>query len=310
MPVCWCGNEHFIPFNAQYHVCNSCGTLVSLETNLDEKLIASDGEDAFYGKDYWLAHQDQELGLPNIYERARHDLTERNLHWLRTLLRYRLPPADVMELGCSHGGFVAALQQAGYCASGIEVSPWVVEYGHETFQVPIYLGPLENLDLPINSLDCIVLMDVLEHLERPLITLECCAKLLMEDGFLVIQTPRFNESLSYQQLLGKQAQFLQMLIPNEHLFLFSERSINQLLNQLGFNYIYFEPAIFSDYDMFLIAAREPLKINTPAQIEAALLTTPKSRFLLALLDVRARELDLINKLQESEHDRACPIRAN
>jgi SAM-dependent methyltransferase len=307
MSICWCGNNHFKPFSPQYGVCKVCKTLVSLEPTSQDQLIAGDSENAFYGKDYWLTHQNLDLGLPDIHIRSRHDLTERNLHWLNALLKYRLPPADVIELGCSHGGFVAILQEAGYHSSGVEVSPWVVEYGKQTFQVPIHLGPVENLELPLESFDTVVLMDVLEHLQQPLLTLEHCTRLLRQDGFLVIQTPLFNENIDYQELADKQAPFLKMLIPDEHLFLFSKQSVERLLKQLGLQYIYYEPAIFSNYDMFLIAAKAPLQAHSTDQIESALLATPQGRLMLALLDLRDRELTLTKQLEESEHDRAARL---
>jgi hypothetical protein len=84
--------------------------------------VVDDAHD-FYGKNYWFTHQEGDLGLPNIITRARIDLPERCLYWLRTLLKYKLPPAKVLELGSAHGGFVALLQWAGFEAMGSEVSP-------------------------------------------------------------------------------------------------------------------------------------------------------------------------------------------
>ena len=55
----------------------------------------------FTEEQYWLDHQKDDLGYPDIHTRARNDLTERNLHWLKALLKYRLPPAQVIELGCA-----------------------------------------------------------------------------------------------------------------------------------------------------------------------------------------------------------------
>ncbi len=318
MGICWCGKKKFIPFNTEYGKCRTCGTLVSLKGLAPEKLQVLDDETDFYGKKYWLDHQSQDLDFPDIYKRSRNDLTERNLHWLQTLLKYCMPPAKVLELGCSHGSFVALMGQAGFDASGVEMSPWVVDFGQKTFGVPISVGPIENLDIDYGSLDVIVLMDVLEHLPDPHATMGHCLKLLKPDGLLLIQTPQFKESMNYKALVKSKGAFLDQLKADEHLYLFSDQSVTQLFNQLGAQYIEFEPAIFGHYDMFFAVSREPFQVSTPAQIESALLSTSNGRFALALVDIYNRELvvlaqlkadkaHLIAKLEASEADRAARL---
>jgi 2-polyprenyl-3-methyl-5-hydroxy-6-metoxy-1,4-benzoquinol methylase len=305
---CWCGNSKFEAFSPEYGQCKNCGTLVSLVSLSNQELVVHDDEIDFYGKNYWLSHQSEELGFPDIYSRARSDLTERNLHWLKTLLKYRLPPADVLELGCSHGSFVALMQQCGYQATGVEMSPWVVSLGRETFEVPIHVGPVENLDLPKGSLDVVVLMDVLEHLPNPKSTIIHCIELLKPDGFLLIQTPEFKEDMRYDSLLETKGSFLQQLKADEHLYLFSQRSVTALLKQVGVEYIYFEQAIFVHYDMFLIASKKSLDTYRVEQWEAELMKTSYRRIVLAMLDMRQRESKIIQQLEELETDRAVQLK--
>jgi 2-polyprenyl-3-methyl-5-hydroxy-6-metoxy-1,4-benzoquinol methylase len=304
---CWCGNADLLPFGPEYGECRACGTLAYLKDMAPEQFLVIDDDSDYYGKKYWLEHQQEAFGYADIYQRTRNDLTERNLHWLKTLLKYCLPPAKVLELGCSHGSFVALLRQAGYDASGVELSPWVVEFGRETFGVPISVGPVEALDIAPGSLDVIALMDVLEHLPDPVATMAHCLALLKPDGLLLIQTPQFKEGANYMDLMKNQAPFLQMLVPDEHIYLFSAGSVTRLFRQLGAEYIQFEPAIFGQYDMFFAVSRAPLVSQTFAQVEAAILATPNGRLALALLDLRERELDLTRQLQESESDRAARL---
>lgn len=301
--ICWCGCDDFKPFSPEYLECKACRTLVSLAPLSEDELVVNDDEADFYGKQYWLNHQNKDLGFPDIYTRSRNDLTERNLHWLKILMKYRLPSSDILELGCSHGSFIALMQNAGYRAAGVEMSPWVVSFGKETFTAPIYLGPVENLDLAEGSLDVIVLMDVLEHLPNPLKTLNYCARLLKSDGLLLVQTPKVKENKSYETLLESQDPFLKMLIAEEHLYLFSQDGAVQLLNQIGFDHISFEPAIFSEYDMFFVAGRRYLTIHSVDDWEESLLSTLAGRMVLALLDIRERELALTEQLTACDADR-------
>ena len=298
MSTCWCGNADLSTFGNEYGKCRVCGTLVSLKGLSPEQLVVHNDETDFYGKEYWLNHQSDEWGFPDIHARARNDLTERNLHWLKALLKYRLPPADVLELGCAHGSFVAMLQQAGYGASGVELSPWVVEFGQRTFGVPIFLGPVENVDIAPGSLDVIALMDVLEHLPDPVATMAHCLQLLKPDGLLLIQTPEFKEDMNYEALVKTNSAFLEQLKTDEHIYLFSNRSVIRLFRHLGADCLEFEPAIFGHYDMFFAVSRKRLQANEPRQLDTALLATPNGRLILALLDLRGRELDLARRYEE------------
>ena len=298
MQVCWCGNSQLAGFSDNYGECRECGTLVSLSGFTPEKHVVQDDEKDFYGKQYWLDHQQEKLGLPNIFQRSRNDLTERNLHWLKALLKYRLPAVDVLELGCSHGSFVALLQQAGYHATGLELSPWVADFGRDTFNVPILVGPIETQNLLPASFDVIALMDVLEHLSDPQATLQRCLKLLKPDGVLLIQTPQFKEGMSHEGMVGDNHPFLSLLQPKEHLYLFSDRSVTECFNRLGAEYISFEPAIFDCYDMFLAVSRLPMKTNTTDEIESMLLATPSGRFALALLDMDTKIKSLQSSIEE------------
>ncbi|PZM14877.1 class I SAM-dependent methyltransferase [Rhizobium tubonense] len=306
--ICWCGNNELLPFNAEYGRCEECGTLVSVGGLSDKELQVSDDDKDFYGKQYWLEHQSEDLGFANIFGRARSDLTDRNLHWLRTLLRYQVPPANVLELGCSHGSFVGLMRQAGYDASGVELSPWVVEFGQKTFDVPIALGPAENLNLIPGSFDLVVLMDVLEHLPDPEGTMRHALGLLKPEGMLIIQTPEFKEEMTFEELTASQGAFLKMLQPDEHVYLFTKSSVKRLFNRLGADNLVFEPPVFYQYDMFFLVGRQPIEALSDDSGQDALASRPTGRFVQAMLDLdsrikvidadRAERLDQINTLSE------------
>ena len=145
--ACWCGSTDLRQFSDHYRVCVRCGTLVStFDQGGDVSRVRDDDAD-LYGKDYWFGHQERDLGFGNIHQRARTDLTERCLHWLKTLLTYKLPPGRVLELGSAHGGFVAILRWAGFDATGLELSPSITAIARDLFQVPMLDGPIEDQDI-------------------------------------------------------------------------------------------------------------------------------------------------------------------
>ena len=305
---CWCGNGDLVPFLPAYQKCSACETLVVTQMPGPGISRVTNDEQDFYGRAYWFSYQERELGNPNIIVRSRTDLPERCLHWLRTVLKYKLPPARVLELGSAHGGFVALLRWAGFEASGLELSPWAVELARQTFGVPMLLGPVEDQRIESGCLDVIVLMDVLEHLPDPVGTMRHCIELLKADGILVIQTPNLPEGKSYEEMLTQGDRFLELMKERGHLYLFSQRSIREFFHRLGVEYLAFESAMFADYDMFLVGSRAPLIVYLPEEIEKSLNATPGGRMVQALLDADTRFQQLAQRYTESEADRVARLK--
>ncbi len=306
-PACWCGNRALSAFGPDYLRCEDCQTLLCARMPGEEIGRVAADERGFYGRDYWFAHQEQTLGLTNIRVRARRDLPERCLYWLRTALRYRLPPARVLEVGCGHGGFVALMRLAGFEATGLELSPWIVRFARETFDVPMLQGPVESQALEPGSLDMVVLMDVMEHLRDPLTAVARCLALLKPDGIVLIQTPCYPAGTDYETLSARRDRFLECLQPGEHLHLFSRESFRQLFRRLGAGEVAFEPAFFAAYDMFAVVARQPILTHEPADVERALAATAGGRIAQAIADLGGM-LDAAEvRVADAERDRAARL---
>jgi glycosyltransferase involved in cell wall biosynthesis/SAM-dependent methyltransferase len=269
-------------------LCPACGTLVSRQ---------EDGER--YGRDYWYDHQTADLGHPSIEARARQDLPERCVGWLRFLLSACLPPGGVMELGCAHGGFTALLGRAGFAARGLELDASVAALAGSTFGIDVLAGPLEEQDIAPGSLSAVVLMDVLEHLPDPVGLLRRVAGLLAPGGVVLVQTPCFPAGASQERLLAEADPFLRMLLPAEHLYLYSAESVRALFAAAGLGHLRFGQALFP-YDMLFLAGREPLAANDAAAVEKALCASPDGRLILALLDLADRA-----EAAEAEAARLC-----
>lgn len=281
---CWCGNEILYPFTENYFKCGQCLTLISAGRMDDDYYRGTDQGESLYGKDYWLNHVVQ-LGTPDIIERARLDLIERDVYWLRDILHYKLPQGKSLELGCCHGGSVYLMKLAGFDAMGTEMSPWLCELADKTFGVRMKCGAFESLELAPNSFDVISMFDVLEHLLDPLSAVTKAAKLLKDDGVLAIQTPWCKDlDKTFEELREQNANFLVHLKENEHLYLFNKESVKSLLNKAGFTSFKFEPQIF-DYDMWLFASKKPINRIDTIEVEKYLLSSSNGRTVLGFLDL-------------------------
>jgi SAM-dependent methyltransferase len=289
--VCWCGGALGAEVAPSYRRCVDCGTAV-LATRLEAgHFTVEDDERDFYGRAYWTdapAARD----LPDIGARARADLSERCVFWLERLLAVVRPPGRVLEIGCGHGGFVRLLQELGFEAAGTELSPWVVDFARRTFGVPVHLGPIEALGLP-PGFACIASFDVLEHVSDPLGLMRRCADLLAPDGVLLLQTPCYR---------GEGPGWSMFQEP-EHVHLFTEASVRQLLARAGLGDVRVGPSLFP-YDMWVAAARG--RLPAPAAVGADL-TPGLPAVFRALLDVSAGARRTREELAAAEADRAARL---
>jgi 2-polyprenyl-3-methyl-5-hydroxy-6-metoxy-1,4-benzoquinol methylase len=292
---CWCGNADLVGFDAGYRRCDVCQTLVSVKTAAGFDPAVTDDSADFYGRKYWFDHQTRDLGTGDITARARTDLADRAAHWMRSLLRFALPPARVLEIGCGHGGFVAMLNQAGFHAAGLELSPSIVQLAKKTFGIEVLTGPIESQSIPAETCDVVVMLDVLEHLPDPVGTLSKCLQILKPNGVLFGQTPAYPAGTSLAELSATGHKFPQMLDPDEHLFLFSETAIRTLFRRIGATSVRFVPAVFGFYDQSFFASREQLIETTEQSRDAALEKSVAGRFIRAILDVDHRRLELLGK---------------
>lgn len=239
---CWCEADARESFSPHYDRCGACGTLISTRPIDPACYESADGEDSFYGRRYWEQYVPEVLGLPGLAQRARSDLSERDVEYLGRMLKYLAPGTRVLELGCAPGSLAFLMRQAGFEVTGVEMGAEVVDFVRRQFDLDVHPGPLELLDLR-DTFDAVVMIDVLEHLPRPLQTLAACAERLAGEGALVIQTPCHR---------GEGAEW-PMLLPDEHLFLYSERSVAALLERAGFQMIEASRGLFP-HDMWVVAS--------------------------------------------------------
>ena len=199
---CWCGNEQLTPFGAAGLRCVACGTLVPQ--------VFTPGPSA----------EDEPGDGPR-------------LHWLRTLLAYRLPPARVLDLGGSPDK-AKLLRLAGY-----EVA--------------------EGEQPPSSPVDVILLDGALEHWPDPLAILQRTVGFLAPDGLVLVRTTEFPEWETWQELQERGRSFLSRVSEQtqEYSYLFGRRALGALLRRLGFSFCQFEKPV-SAAELLAVSSRRAL----------------------------------------------------
>lgn len=280
---CWCGNAQLTEYSPGYYKCEDCYTLISKHCFDNTSYEVKDEETSLYGKNYWSKYILSMTKLSSLDEVIDLYLRERTLYWLKTLLKYRLPPANTVEVGCGLGQFSYLLSHVGFSETAMELSQQICDYVKDQLNINMICGELHNLS---GNADVIVANDVIEHIEDVNGFIDDINNRLDEQGLLVIQTPCYNETVSYEELLKTNGRFLEQLKVDQHVFIFSKKSICQLLKDYGFNNIYFEPAYFGDdYDMYFVASKAEVKINSVQIIDEYLNKQENGRIIKSLINL-------------------------
>jgi 2-polyprenyl-3-methyl-5-hydroxy-6-metoxy-1,4-benzoquinol methylase len=150
-------------------------------------------------------------------------------NYLKLILKHHLSGRRLLDVGCATGIFMQQAQDQGFKVSGLDASVYAVAQAKKTFPRQVKLGTLSTVKFPPRSFDLITLFDVFEHLHDPEEDLARCHQLLRPGGLLVINTGNTNSFLA--KLEGQKWHFF---IPPQHLYLYSDINLKQLLKLHGF----------------------------------------------------------------------------
>jgi SAM-dependent methyltransferase len=112
----------------------------------------------------------------------------RAVHVLRVVRSLKLqPPSTILDIGCGGGWAFDQWERFGD-VYGVELDPTLVAMAGR-HEARIHLGPFDSTYQPERKFSLIVMLDVLEHLERPGEALTHALELLQPDGHILITVP-------------------------------------------------------------------------------------------------------------------------
>lgn len=100
-------------------------------------------------------------------------------------------PKTLLDVGAGPGTFVEVAKERSWEPTAIEFNSFCVQR-IRSLGIPCIDMPLENVDLPDNSFDCITLWAVFEHLQEPQKLLSVLHRLLVPGGILAILVPNID----------------------------------------------------------------------------------------------------------------------
>lgn len=193
--------------------CKHCG-LIYVNPRPDPSEIISE-----YTKGTDLDYVSQEEGRIRTFKEC-----------LRFLEKYA-KKGRILDIGCAAGFFLSVAKEADWDTYGVEPNKWMVEYGNKKFGLHMQAGTLETIKFPEEYFDVITMWDVLEHLPNPKQTLLEVNRILKKDGLLVVNYPNVDSLLA--RIFGRRWWFYLSV----HLFYFTHKTINKMLEKTGFKQI-------------------------------------------------------------------------
>lgn len=151
---------------------------------------------------------------------------------------------SILEIGSGLGYLTYSLIKENYKVIGLDISQTAVKNATEKFGDYFICANLyEYVKLNVNSFDVVILTEVIEHIEKPLIFVESVLKLLKPDGIAIITTP--NKSLFPSSITWVSD------LPPVHCWWLSEESMRYITNKIGvkINFIKFDKYYQKQYRM-------------------------------------------------------------
>ena len=138
-------------------------------------------------------------------------LTKENFFWWHEATKHSnrhilslLGPANsrrMLEVGCGIGTFLADARDAGWAMSGLDINAEFPRFCRKELGIEdVKAGVISDPPFPDASFDAVAMLDVLEHMYDPIVSLTQCARLLKSGGVLVVKSPNGPLQLRKERL--------------------------------------------------------------------------------------------------------------
>lgn len=209
-------------FNLPFEIfeCSICGFMFQ---NIDREKAYE-----FYSKEYYTSEQEYSYIDERKNEFYARYVWNSRLNVLRKLTKAK--SKNFLDVGCSFGGLLNVAQEKGFIPYGVEVSDYSGGYAKKRFgNDKIFVGSIEDIDLPDNFFSIITMIEVIEHTFEPKVALKKIFNALEQNGVLLIQTA--NMMGLQAKIYGKNYHYF---LPG-HLSYFSHKNLKKLLEEIGFS---------------------------------------------------------------------------
>lgn len=238
--ICNTDDTHLLVKKNSFNVvkCNGCG-LVYLNPRLVEAELA-----ALY--DVSPALIDKKISVGKRYTGHDAHKVKKFQIAINLLKRHKKSIQNVFDLGCSTGIFLELAAKEGWTPYGSDVNHNMVEKNRRIYGEHVKLQKGHKIDFPDCFFDVVTLFDSIEHMPAPIVTIKEAARILKDDGLLVVSTPNVDglfPRLTYNLLCKTIGAWEHPTTPG-HVFQFSPATLKKVLKKAGLKWV--------DYNDFAI----------------------------------------------------------
>lgn len=214
-----CEIIHELP-NQNVLECSDChfvyaDSILSSVRELYENGYFDNSQEEFGYQDYEKNYKAHEVTFRKRLQRAERYLNRKGL---------------VLDCGCAFGHFSDVAIKEGWKVVATDISLNAVKHAKDNYNITGVVSNATSIPFKENTFDLIVLYDVLEHTDDPLLLLSNLNRLLKPNGIIHITTPN-QKSLS-ARLMGKRWYHYK---PLEHITYFSKKSLKDSLEKTGWS---------------------------------------------------------------------------
>ncbi|MDR1031260.1 MAG: class I SAM-dependent methyltransferase [Treponema sp.] len=229
IPCTLCHGDHFRPYlvceGFSYVRCTGCGLVQMNPQPLTVEVVRryQEGHGADY-LSYELANESAFLQLQKLA------LGDAGFAVLEKDLLVKKRPA-ILDVGCATGALLETLQNQGWETTGVEICTPAQAYARQVRNLDVRALPLEANHFPAHTFDVVLASHLIEHLNDPRGFVQEVHRILLPGGYFLITTPNIG---------GFQAWFFKNRWRSaifDHLFLFSIKTLSQLLRSSGFEVV-------------------------------------------------------------------------
>jgi 2-polyprenyl-3-methyl-5-hydroxy-6-metoxy-1,4-benzoquinol methylase len=129
-----------------------------------------------------------------------HEATKNSNHHILSLLG-AADSRRLLDVGCGNGTFLADARDAGWQVSGLEINPAFRDFCRNELKIDdVQCGLISDPPFASSSFDVVTMLDVLEHMYDPIVSLMQCAQLLKPGGLMVVKSPNGAMQLRKERL--------------------------------------------------------------------------------------------------------------
>lgn len=186
----------------------------------------------------------------DVYANEQETYLQEASRYLKAINRFKTS-GKLLDIGCGFGYFSAAAVRDGWQVKGIDISPVAVEFAKRTFELQdLQLATVEDAEFAPNSFDVITMWNCIEHMANPVASIEKALTWLKPDGIIAFEAPNhdgilYSLNTVLHKVTGARISISKNLygdVEGSHVYLFTEKSLNCLMNNYEYTPYYVERA--------------------------------------------------------------------